>query len=147
MNRIENLMTTRELAEVWNVSTDTIQKAAKKLFDPSAIQRKVVNGGNSMAFNELQATLLHDEITGHHNLHSRDIEKATSELEEDILIAKAQNILQRRIEKLTNRVNLLEEENRKQRKTIELDEEEIHIDSVQISRWIRKRRWPQTDNM
>lgn len=45
MNRIENLMTTRELAEAWNVSTDTIQKTAKKLFDPSAVQRRVVNGG------------------------------------------------------------------------------------------------------
>lgn len=107
MNRIENLMTTRELAEAWNVSVKTVQRAAKKLFDPSTVQTRVVNGGETMAFNELQATLLHDEITGHHNLHSRDIENATSELEE----------------------------------------EEIHIDSVQISRWIRKRRWPQTDNM
>ena len=147
MNRIENLMTTRELAEAWNVSVKTVQRAAKKLFDPSTVQTRVVNGGETMTFNELQATLLHDEITGHHNLHSRDIENATSELEEDILIAKAQNILKRRIENLTSKVNLLEEENRKQRKTIELDEEELHIDSVQISRWIRKRRWPQTDNM
>jgi len=52
------LITTKELAEVLGVDVKTIQRASAKLFDPSTLMTRVINGGKSKVFNEAQATAI-----------------------------------------------------------------------------------------
>lgn len=74
-------MTTRELANALNVSVDAVTRCANAILDPSAIQRRVINGGNSMVFNQEQATMIKQEIQKHHNLANRTIDKTKTDLE------------------------------------------------------------------
>lgn len=67
-------MTTKEIAEAFGVDISTVQRTAKKLFDPSEVLRRVINGGKTMVFTSEQATLLKEEISRHHNLKSREID-------------------------------------------------------------------------
>ena len=92
----EKLMTTKELAQIFGVSVDSVNRTANKLFQPSAIQRRVVNGGKSKVFTEKQATLIKIEIQKHINLANRQIDNVSTELEENQTIANAMAILQRR---------------------------------------------------
>lgn len=107
----EKMMTTKELAEVLNVSVDAIQKVVKKIFTPTAVQRKVINGGKSMIFNEEQATLIKQEIQKHHNLKSRQIDVVSTEVEENETILKAIHILRNRNEELKKRAEIAENKN------------------------------------
>lgn len=52
----QKTMTIREVANVLKVSTDTIYNIAKRLFNPSDLNRRVVNGGNAIVLTELQVT-------------------------------------------------------------------------------------------
>ena len=54
----ETLMTTKELADVLNVSVDTVSRTSNKILNPSAVLRRVINGGVSKVFTEEQATLI-----------------------------------------------------------------------------------------
>lgn len=67
MNEIatEKTMTTRELAGVLGVDVKTIQRTASKLFDPSTLMSRVINGGKSQVFNEAQATAIKIELQNH----------------------------------------------------------------------------------
>ena len=49
-------MTTKELAEALGVDVKTIQRTSVKLFDPSTLMSRVINGGKSQVFTEAQAT-------------------------------------------------------------------------------------------
>lgn len=62
----EKTITTKELAEVLGVSVDTITRTANKVIAPSAVLRRVINGGESKVFTEKQATLIKQEIQKHH---------------------------------------------------------------------------------
>lgn len=104
----EKTMTTRELAETLGVSIDTVTRAASKVLDPSAILRRVVNGGESRVFTERQATIIKQEIQKHHNLATRQIDNVSTELEENQTIANAIMILQRRSEELKQRAEVAE---------------------------------------
>ena len=101
-------MTTRELAENLGVSVDTITRTANKVLDPSAVLRRVVNGGESRVFTEKQSTLIKQEIQKHHNLASRQIDEVTTEYEENQTIANAIMILQRRNEEYKQRMEKAE---------------------------------------
>lgn len=84
----QELVTTRELAEVLGVSVDTVTRVAGKVLDPSAILRRVINGGESKVFNEKQATLIKQEIQGHHNLASRQIDNVATDYEMELMTQK-----------------------------------------------------------
>ncbi len=101
-------MTTRELAETLNVSTDTITRAANRVLDPSAVVRRVINGGESRVFSEKQATLIKQEIQRHHNLASRQIDSAMTDIEENAVILHAYQILERRVQTYKQRAEVAE---------------------------------------
>ena len=105
--KIAYSMTTREIAEMLGVSVDTVSRASSKVLDPSAIQRRVINGGVSKVFTEEQATLIKQEIQRHHNLVNRRIDQVSTAIEENETIAKALDILQSR----ADRYKKLAEEN------------------------------------
>ena len=104
----EKTMTTRELSETLNVSVDAVTRAANKVLDPSAVQRRVINGGESKVFNEKQASLIKQEIQKHHNIATRQIDTVTTEYEENQTIANAMMILQRRNEEYKQRAEVAE---------------------------------------
>lgn len=93
----EKFVTTKELAEVLGVDVRTVQRAANECFAPATVQSRVINGGNSKVFTEEQATLIKLNIQQHHNLATRQIDSVSTELEENLMIAKAWSILQRRV--------------------------------------------------
>lgn len=64
-------MTTREIAEILDVSVQTVTNAAKRLIDPSKVHWRVVNGGRSRIFTNWQTTEILEEIEKHHNLKKR----------------------------------------------------------------------------
>ena len=102
------LVTTKELAETLDVSIDTVARAANKVIAPSAVLRRVINGGNSKVFTEKQATLIKQEIQKHHNLASRQIDSVSTEFEENQIVANAVAILQRRNIELRQRMEIAE---------------------------------------
>lgn len=110
MNELQTqkTVTTKELADVLGVSVDTVQRAANRLLDPSAVLRKVVNGGESKVFTEEQATIIKMEIQKSRNLQSRQIDFVSTEYEENLTIANALSILQRRNDALKARVEKAE---------------------------------------
>lgn len=75
-------MTTRELADTLGVDVRTIQRAAKKLFEPSAVLSRVIDGGQSKIFTAEQAAQIKAEVQRHHNLKSRQIDAVSSRVEE-----------------------------------------------------------------
>ena len=92
----ETLMTTKELADVLNVSVDTVSRTSNKILNPSAVLRRVINGGVSKVFTEEQATLIKQEIQKHHNLTTRQVDNVTTEYEMEIM---TQKVLQYHISK------------------------------------------------
>ena len=104
----EKVMTTKELATSLGVSCDAVTRTANKILDPSAVMRRVINGGESKVFTEKQAILIKQEIQKHHNLASRQIDSVTSELEENQTITNAIMILQRRNAELKQRAEVAE---------------------------------------
>ena len=81
LQKTSKTMTTKEVAQALNVSVDTVSRAANKVLDPSAVLRRVINGGKSAVYNEEQVTAIKQEIQKHHNLASRQIDSASTELE------------------------------------------------------------------
>ncbi len=107
------------------VSGDTVLRAASKVLESSAVLRRVVNGGNSKVYTEEQATLIKQEIQKHHNLASRQIDKATTKLE---MMQNIQCDLQWLVAfnaELQNENKLLEQQN--ETLQIELDQSKEYI--------------------
>lgn len=93
----EKTMTTKELAEVLNVDVKTIQRASAKLFDPSTLMSKVVNGGKSFIFNEAQVTAIKLELQNHSRVNSLT---PKTNLEKQLLIQQAMKIQEEIIKEL-----------------------------------------------
>lgn len=110
MNEIaERYITSKELAEILDVSVRTINETIQKMNLAGTFQVTVKNGV-ATKLTEAQATLLKQEIAQHHNLQSRQIDSVTTELEENQKIVEAIQILQRRNNDLTLRVENAEKE-------------------------------------
>lgn len=100
MNEIESkLMTTKELAEMLGVSTDSIQNTVKKLGENF---RRVIktNSQGGYLFNEVQATAIKLELQNHSKVN---FASPKTELEENLLVEQAMNILHKKIKILTER--------------------------------------------
>ena len=61
----ECTVTTKELAGNLGVDVKTVQRASAKLFDPSTLMTRVINGGKSQVFNKAQATAIKIELQNH----------------------------------------------------------------------------------
>ena len=110
MNEIaERYITSKELAEIFDVSVRTINETIQKMNLAGTFQVTVKNGVTTK-LTEAQATLLKQEIAQHHNLQSRQIDSVTTELEENQKIVEVIQILQRRNNDLTLRVENAEKE-------------------------------------
>ena len=110
MNEIaERYITSKELAEILDVSVRTINETIQKMNLAGTFQVTVKNGV-ATKLTEAQATLLKQEIAQHHNLQSRQIDSVTTELEENQKIVEVIQILQRRNNDLTLRVENAEKE-------------------------------------
>ena len=105
----EKMITTRELAEVLNVSNMAIKRVLDKTNNLNGTVK--VENGKSMIFNEEQATLIKQEIQKHHNLKSRQIDTVSTEVEENETILKAIHILRNRNEELKKRADISENKN------------------------------------
>ena len=123
----EKTVTTKELAQALNVSVDTVTRTAAKILDLSAVQRRVINGGQSMIFDEVQATMLKKEIAKHHNLASRQIDTATTELE---VIANALNAFKALQDLYTHK-------EAEYKATIEAQKEKIALDAPKVETYNR----------
>lgn len=91
----QRTMTTKELAQALGVGESTIKRAAEELRPVLGAVSKNNQGG--YLFTEAQATLIKQEIQQHHNLATRQIDNVSTEVEENQVIAKAFDILQRRL--------------------------------------------------
>ena len=92
----ENLMTTKELADVLGVDVSTVTKTVARLNETSDVLPKFKQG-QTPRYNEQQATLIKLEIQKHHNLAIRQIDSVSTRAEEDLMISKVMAILQRRV--------------------------------------------------
>lgn len=110
MNEIttEKTMTTKELAETLGVDVSTVTKIVKRLEKQTSEVLPKFTQGQTVRFNEKQATLIKQEIAKHHNLASRQIDSVTTELEENNLITNAFLILRRRNTELKQRAEIAE---------------------------------------
>lgn len=99
----EKLITTKELAQVLGVSVDTIANAVKKLFNPSELNRRVINGGNSFIFNQTQATAIKIELQNHSKIASNGYDTLTisNDIEMLLLQKKLDEYKDNRIKELT----------------------------------------------
>ena len=109
---INKTMTTKELAEAFGVDASTITKTVARLNETSEVLPKFTQG-QTPRYTEEQATLIKLEIQKHHNLANRQIDGTSTELEENLLIARGYEILQRRNEELKKRAEEAEAENAK----------------------------------
>ena len=119
--RGSEMVTTKQLAEVLGVSERTIRNVADSKGLESTFLPFETSGGiqKKRAFNEEQATLIKQEIQGHHNLQSRQIDNVSTDLEMEMLtqkvmqyhIQKAQS-LQQEVNKLSTQNTHLIEENK-----------------------------------
>ncbi|MGP1570392.1 MAG: phage antirepressor KilAC domain-containing protein [Eubacteriales bacterium] len=102
----EELVTTKELAQMLGVEVTAIKRAVQKL--GAVLHRVERNNQGGYLFTEKQATLIKQEIQKHHNLATRQIDSVSTEYEENQTIANAMMILQRRTEELKTRMEIAE---------------------------------------
>lgn len=82
-NQSKEFVTTKQLAEILGVDVRTVQRAVEKTGCDSTVIPLKTTGGvqNTRVFNEEQATIIKQEIQKHHNLQSRQIDNASTEME------------------------------------------------------------------
>lgn len=102
----EQMMTTKELAEVLGVGESTVKRAVEKVRPVLGEVAKNSQGG--YLFNEEQATAIKLEIQKHHNLQSRQIDTVSTETEENLIVMQAVAILQRKARELEERAAMAE---------------------------------------
>lgn len=114
-------VSSKELAEVLEVSKDTINSTVHKLELDGVLRQDDIcrNNYGGYMFDEEQAVAIKTEISKHHNLASRKVDSVTTELEENQMIAKALSILSQRnqtlrqqLQEQTNRADYFEHENK-----------------------------------
>ena len=98
----EKTVTTRELAETLGVSTETIRATAKKIITPSKLIWRVINGGNSLVFNEEQSTAIKIELQNHSKIASNGFNtmQISNDLEMLLLSQKLADYQNKRIAEL-----------------------------------------------
>lgn len=101
-------ISSKELAEVLDVSKDTINSTVQKLELDGVLRRDDIcrNNYGGYMFDESQAIAIKTEIAKHHNLASRKVDLVTSELEENQMIAQALSILTRRSDELRRQLEV-----------------------------------------
>lgn len=80
---LEETMTTKEVAEVLGVAKDTINATVERLELDGVLRRVDIkrNSQGGYLFTKQQVTMIKREIQKHHNLASRQIDNATTEIE------------------------------------------------------------------
>lgn len=86
---VEKTVTTKELAETLGVEVSSVKRAVQKLGAVLHSVKKNSQGG--YLFTEEQATLIKQEIQGHHNLASRQIDSVSTDYEMELLTQKVIN--------------------------------------------------------
>ena len=86
----EELVTTKELAQMLGVTERTIRDVAKNKGVESTFRTLKTNGGNQSVkvFNEEQATIIKQEIQKHHNLATRRIDTVSTDYEMELMTQK-----------------------------------------------------------
>jgi hypothetical protein len=110
-NLDKKLMTTRELADALGCPVKTILNNANR-----AIPNKVIENGKPTLWNESEVTVIRKSLEKHHNKSLEStfkVENSATELENDLIIARAMAILNERIGRV---------EKEKEALQIELDE-------------------------
>ena len=99
----EELVTTRELAQMLGVSIETIRTTAKEILDPSKSIWKVINGGKSQAFTKAQATAIKIELQNHSKIAKNGFDTLTvsNDLEMMLVQKKLTEYQNMRIRELT----------------------------------------------
>ena len=117
----ENLMTTKELAEVLRVDVSTINKTVERLSGLlGSTSQKSFGGRPTKVFTEKQASIIKQEIQKHHNLASRQIDSVSTDYEMEMM---TQRVLQYHIQKASEykeRMEIAEHKLEEQRPQIEV---------------------------
>ena len=98
MEKVQTLVSVKVLADVLSVGESTVKRAINNLRPVLGDIEKGSNGAYML--NETQVTAIKSEIATHHNLACRQIDNVSTELEENLMIAKALTILKNRNEEL-----------------------------------------------
>ena len=106
----EELVTTRELAQMLGVDVKTIQRTSARLFDPSTLMSKVINGGKSQAFTKAQATAIKIELQNHSKIAKNGFDTLTvsNDLEGELLVKRAMAYQDQKIRELQRRTEVAE---------------------------------------
>ena len=106
----EELVTTRELAQMLGVSIETIRTTAKEILDPSKSIWKVINGGKSQAFTKAQATAIKIELQNHSKIAKNGFDTLTvsNDLEGELLVKRAMAYQDQKIRELQRRAEVAE---------------------------------------
>lgn len=83
----EELVTTRELAQMLGVDVSTVTKTVSRMNATSEVLPKFKQG-QTPRFNEKQATLIKQEIQKHHNLATRRIDTVSTDYEMELMTQK-----------------------------------------------------------
>lgn len=111
------VMTTAQVAEALNVGESTVKRAVEKLGSVLGGVSKNSQGG--YLFNERQVTAIKQEIAKHHNLASRQIDKASTELE---VLQNYKQATEAMIAMLTAKTEALKAENEAQKQRLAIVE-------------------------
>ena len=106
----EELVTTRELAQMLGVDVKTIQRTSARLFDSSTLMSKVINGGKSQAFTKAQATAIKIELQNHSKIAKNGFDTLTvsNDLEGELLVKRAMAYQDQKIRELQRRTEVAE---------------------------------------
>ncbi|MCR5725419.1 MAG: phage antirepressor KilAC domain-containing protein [Treponema sp.] len=109
MNELQTqkTVTTKELADALSVDVSTVTKTVQRINATSDVLPKFTQG-QTPRYTEKQATIIKMEIQKSRNLQSRQIDFVSTEYEENLTIANALTILQRRNDALKARVEKAE---------------------------------------
>ena len=106
----EEVVTTKELAQMLGVDVKTIQRTSARLFDPSTLMSKVINGGKSQAFTKAQATAIKIEVQNHSKIAKNGFDTLTvsNDLEGELLVKRAMAYQDQKIRELQRRAEVAE---------------------------------------
>ena len=106
----EELVTTRELAQMLGVDVKTIQRTSARLFDIDVV-KSISNGGRpSQAFTKAQATAIKIELQNHSKIAKNGFDTLTvsNDLEGELLVKRAMAYQDQKIRELQRRAEVAE---------------------------------------
>ena len=101
----EKVMTTKEVAEILNVTPRTIQQTVEKLGLAKSISQVKIRGQNAFVFNEAQVTAIKLELENHSKVNALS---PKTQLEKQLLIQQAMQLQQEMITELQQRAEVAE---------------------------------------